>query len=548
LAVSIGGFIAPFDRDFAYMALLAVDALDRCCDNPKRLRLRCLLTLARVAIGTIVDTKQINGNAMTTPLHYMSAHQLAANIQAKEISAVELLKYFIDRVEKYNPKLNAIIWMDSERALKRAKEADAALARGEIWGPLHGVPLSIKESYQVAGSPTTRGMPEYKDHITETTSISAQRLIDAGVIFFAKTNVPIHLADWQSFNEIYGTTNNPWDVTLSPGGSSGGSAAALASGLTGIEAGSDIGASIRNPAHYCGVFGHKPTYGVVPWRGQSMPGVYAGSDISVVGPMARSAVDLEIALDVMAGPDVLDEAGWRLELPNTHQKSLKDFRVAVKLSDPNSEVDQAYADQLQSFVGKLSAAGAVVNDNAHPDIDTERLHEVYVLLLRAATSSRLSDDEAAHWVTIAAEAGSDAASYLVRMARANTLSHRDWLRLNNERHAMRFKFAEFFQDWDILLCPAAASAAFPHDQFGERHDRTIPVNGHGVPTTDQLFWAGFSGVVYLPSTVGPAGLQGNGLPVGYQAIAGQLRDKTAIRFAQCVEREIGGFVPPPGYD
>lgn len=485
---------------------------------------------------------------MSTPLHYQSAHQLAASIQAKDISAVELLQHFLSRIERHNPKLNAVIWMDAEQALARAAEADAALARGEIWGALHGVPLSLKESYQVAGSPTTWGVPALKDNVTETTAIGAQRLMDAGAIFFAKTNVPIHLADWQSFNEIYGTTNNPWDLTRSPGGSSGGSAAALAAGLTGIEAGSDIGASIRNPAHYCGVFGHKPTFGAIPSRGQSMPGVYAASDISVIGPMARSAADLEVALDAMAGPDLLDDTGWRLELPDAQQTSLKDFRVAVKLNDPNSEVDQAYADQMQGLVEKLAAAGATVNDNAHTDIDTSRLHEVYLMLLRAATSSRLSDDEWAHWADVAAKLGDADLTYLARMARANTLSHRDWLRLNNERHAMRFKFAEFFQDWDILLCPAAASAAFPHDQVGERHDRTISVNDQEVPTTDQLFWAGFSGVVYLPSTVGPAGLQADGLPVGYQAIAGHLRDKTAIRFAQCVEREIGGFIAPKGWD
>lgn len=485
---------------------------------------------------------------MKTPLHYQSATQLAEQIAARSISAVELLTYFLDRVEAHNPALNAVVWMDREGALTRAEHADAALARGENWGPLHGVPLSIKESYQVAGSPTTWGVPALADNVTETTAIGAQRLIDAGAIFFAKTNVPIYLADWQSFNEIYGTTNNPWNTDLSPGGSSGGSAAALAAGLTGIDAGSDIGASIRNPAHYCGVFGHKPTYGAIPSRGQSMPGVNAASDISVIGPMARSATDLETALDVMAGPDVFDEAGWRLHLPDAPQKSLKDFRVAVKLTDPNSEVDQAYADTLQDLVDKLAAAGATVNDNAHPDVDTSRLHDMYITLLRAATSSRLTDEQVAEFTEIAAKAGEADTSYLVQMARANTLTHRQWLRLNNERHAMRFKFAEFFQDWDILLCPAAASAAFPHDQLGERHDRTIEVNGHRVPTTDQLFWAGFSGVVYLPSTVGPAGLQADGLPVGYQAIAGQLRDKTSIRFAQCVEREIGGFVPPNGYD
>ncbi len=485
---------------------------------------------------------------MPTPIHYKSAHELAGMIRSKEIGAVELLKHFLARVETHNPKLNAVIWMDVEGALKRAEEADRALAEGKSWGPLHGVPMSIKESYQVAGSPTTWGVPALKDNVTETTAIGAQRMIDAGVVLFAKTNVPIHLADWQSFNEIYGTTNNPWDTALSPGGSSGGSAAALAAGLTGIDAGSDIGASIRNPAHYCGVFGHKPTFQAIPSRGQSMPGVYAAADISVIGPMTRSALDLDIALDAMAGPDLFDDAGWRLELPAASQKSLKDFRVAVKLSDPNSEVDSAYGDQLQGLVEKLSAAGATVNDNAHPDIDTERLHEVYVTLLRAATSSRLTDDEYAYWAKAAADAGPQDASYFARMARANTLSHHEWLKLNNERHAMRFKFAEFFEDWDILLCPAAASAAFPHDQAGERHDRTVAVNGHEVPTTDQLFWAGFSGVVFLPSTVGPAGLQANGLPVGYQAITGHLRDKMSIEFAKCVEREIGGFVPPPGYD
>jgi amidase len=482
------------------------------------------------------------------PLHYQSAHQLAARIRTKEITSVELLQHFLARIDAHNPKLNAVIWMDAERALQRAAEADAALMRNESWGPLHGVPLSIKESYQVAGSPTTWGVPALKDNITETTAIGAQRLIDAGAIFFAKTNVPIYLADWQSFNEIYGTTNSPWDLSKTPGGSSGGSAAALAAGLTGIEAGSDIGASIRNPAHYCGVFGHKPTYGAIPPRGQSMPGAFAPSDISVIGPLARSAVDLEIALDAMAGPDVLDDAGWRLELPPAPQKSLKDFRVAVKLTDPNSEVDQAYADQLQMLVDRISAAGATINDNAHPDIDTNRLHEIYVLLLRAATSSRLTDDEFTQWSTIAAEVNPDDPSYFARMAHANTLTHREWLHLNNERHAMRFKFAEFFNDWDILLCPAAASAAFPHDQKGERHHRTVTVNGHQVPTTDQLFWAGFSGVVYLPSTVGPAGIQPDGLPVGYQAVAGHLRDKTSIEFAKCIEREIGGFIPPKGWD
>jgi amidase len=477
-------------------------------------------------------------------LHYKSAVELAALIRRKKIGCLEMLDHFLARVEKYNPKLNAIIWMDTDKARKRAKAADAALRKGKRFGPLHGVPMTIKESYQVAGSPTTWGLPELKDNVTDTTAVSAQRMIDAGVTLFGKTNVPLMLADWQSYNAVYGTTNNPWDVSRSPGGSSGGSAAALAAGLTGIEAGSDIGSSIRNPAHYCGVFGHKPTYGLVTYAGQAMPGVVSSPDISVVGPLARSAQDLEVALDIMAGPDPDDGGAWRSTLPKSGKTSLKGFRVAVKLSDPNSEVDAEYADKLQAFVNALGRAGAKVRE-AEPAIDTLRLHDVYVRLLRAATSSRTTDAEIEGWKKTIA--GGTDATYLRQMVAGVTMGHREWLGLNNERHQMRLVFNEFFKDYDVLLCPVAASAAFPHDQEGERWRRRITINNKRVPTTDQLFWAGYSGVVYLPSTVGPLGLAGSGLPVGYQAIAAQGGDKTSIAFAKLVEQAFGGFEPPPGY-
>jgi amidase len=483
-----------------------------------------------------------------TDLHFQPAHELAGRIASKEISAVELLEHHLKRIEAHNPALNAIIWLDADRARDAASRVDAAIARGDALGPFAGVPMTLKESFQVAGTPTTWGIPDLAGSATETTALAAERLIDGGAVFVGKTNVPIHLGDWQSFNAIYGTTRNPWNLDMTPGGSSGGSVAALAAGMTALEAGSDIGASIRNPAHYCGVFGLKPTYGLIPPRGQALPGIVAAADISVVGPLTRSARDLELALSVMAGPDLLEDAAWRLELSEPPQKALKDFRVAVKLDDPNSEVDRAYQDKLQVLADALARAGATVSDAARPDIDTRRLHEVYILLLRAATSGRMPDADVERWQKAKAELAPHDNSYVAQMARGNTLSHRDWLVLNNERHAMRFRFAEFFRDWDILLTPAAASAAWPHDQSGERHERTIIVNGHEVPTTDQLFWAGFSGVVYLPSTVGPAGILESGLPVGYQAIAAHLHDRTAIRFAECVEREIGGFVPPPGYD
>jgi len=480
-------------------------------------------------------------------LHYKSATELAALIRRKKVSALELLDHFLDRIEKHNPGLNAIIWMDGERARKRAKAADAALKKGKRLGPLHGVPMTIKESFQVAGSPTTWGLPAMKDNLTDTTAVLAQRMIDAGVTLFGKSNVPVMLADWQSYNSVYGTTNNPWDVSRTPGGSSGGSSAALAAGLTGIEAGSDIGSSIRNPAHYCGVFGHKPTYGLITPRGQALPGAVAPSDISVVGPLARSAQDLDVALDVMAGPDPDDGGYLKVALPKCDKTTLKQFRIAVKFTDPASEVDGEYADRLQALADKLAKAGARVKE-AEPDIDTARLYDVYVRMLRAATSARMPDSDIDDLKRAVAEGESD--EFLARTIDGVTIPHRRWLQLNNERHQMRLKFNAFFKDYDILLCPVAASAAFPHDHSheGKRWRRRIPVNGQQVAPTDQLFWAGYSGLVYLPSTVGPAGLTRSGLPVGYQAITAQGRDKTSLGFAKLVEKAFGGFTPPPGYE
>ncbi|MEZ5857027.1 MAG: amidase [Hyphomicrobiaceae bacterium] len=480
-------------------------------------------------------------------LHWKSAAEIARLIREKKTTATEALEHFLTRVDTYNPKLNAIIWQDRERARLRAKAADAALAKGEIWGPLHGVPMTIKESYNVAGSPTTWGDPALKDNVTEGSALSVERLEKAGVVLFGKTNVPLMLADWQRYNAIYGTARNPWNVELTPGGSSGGSAAALAAGMTGIDAGSDIGSSIRNPAHYCGVFGLKPTWGVISPKGHALPGSVAYGDISAIGPLTRGAEDLDLALDAMAGPDDIDGVAWKLDLPTCGAKSLKDMRIAVKLRDKCSDVDGEYVDKLQGLVDELARRGAHVEE-AEPAIDTARLHEIYVMLLRAATSGRTSDAEIARWQKAQQEIGVGAEPYLDQMIRGCTLGHREWLGLNNERHKLRRQFNAFFENWDVLLCPAAASAAWPHDQEGERWQRRITVNNKRVPTTDQLFWAGYSGVLYLPSTVGPAGFTVTGLPVGYQAIAASGRDKTATRFSVLVEREIGGFVPPPGYE
>jgi amidase len=482
---------------------------------------------------------------LATP--FRSAKELAAEIRRKKIGCLELLDLYLSRVEKHNPALNAIIAMDVEGARKRARAADRALARRQVWGPLHGVPMTIKESYDVVGMPTTWGVPELKDNLPPRNALAVDRLLGAGVVLFGKTNVPIYLADWQSYNAIYGTSNNPWDLSKVPGGSSGGSAAALAAGLTGIDAGSDIGSSIRNPAHYCGVYGHKPTWGIVPPRGQALPGLIAQSDISAIGPLGRSAEDLEIGLRVMAGPDEIDAVGYKLALPAPRQKELRDFKIAVMLTDPNAEVDVEVQGLVRAVADFLAKKRAKVSDRARPDIDTSEAQRVYIRLLRAATSGRQTQDEFETNVQTARGLDPADESYYARMLRGSTSSHRDWLAANEARHKMRWKWAEFFKDYDLLLCPAASSAAFPHDHQGERWERTIEVNGHRVPTTDQLFWAGYSGMAYLPSTVAPAGFTKAGLPVGVQIVGPQYGDRACIQMARLLEREYQGFVPPPSY-
>ena len=482
---------------------------------------------------------------LATP--FRSAKELAADIRKKKIGCLELLNLYLTRVEKHNPALNAIIATDLEGARKRARAADRALARKQAWGPLHGVPMTIKESYDVVGMPTTWGIPELKDNLPPRNALAVDRLLGAGVVLFGKTNVPIHLADYQSYNAIYGTTNNPWDLSRAPGGSSGGSAAALAAGLTGLEAGSDIGSSIRNPAHYCGVYGHKPTFGIVPPRGQALPGRLAQGDISVIGPLGRSAEDLEIGLGIMAGPDEIDGAGYKLALPAPRQKALRDFRVAVMLTDPNSEVDDEVQARVQAVADFLAKKRAKISDRARPDIDTREAQRTYIHLLRAATSGRQTQEEFEQNFAATRGLAAGDESYYARMLRGNTSSHRDWLAANETRHKMRWKWAAFFKEYDLLLCPAAASAAFPHDHQGERWERTIEVNGHRVPATDQLFWAGYSGMAYLPSTVAPAGFTKARLPVGVQIIGAQYADRACIQMARLLEREYQGFVPPLNY-
>lgn len=482
-------------------------------------------------------------------LAFRSALELAVAIRNREIGSRELLDHYLRRVELYNPKINAIVTLDVERARKRADEADAALARGEYWGPLHGLPMTIKDTIETAGLRTTAGAPIHAEHVPLQDAPAVARLKTAGAIVFGKTNVPVFAMDAQSYNPIFGVTNNPWDLTRSPGGSSGGAAAALAAGLTGLELGSDIGGSIRNPAHYCGVFGHKPTFDIIPLRGHipGPPGSLTGADIAVLGPLARSAKDLSLTLSILAGPDDDEGVAWRLELPSPRRGALREYRVAAWLDDPVCPVDNEVRSRLEAAVEALRKEGVRVDDQARPGFQFSDALWVYLRLLWAATSPGAPPEVFQNFADLTGQLPEQDNSPLAHLAHGSTQRHRDWLILNEIRAQYRARWAEFFKNYDVLLCPITPTAAIPHDHSEPMIARTLPVNGQSRPYLDIVAWAGVIGMAYLPVSMAPVGRTSQGLPVGVQIVGAYLQDRTTIDFARRLSDVIGGFEAPPGY-
>lgn len=478
---------------------------------------------------------------------FYSATKLAEMIRRGKISSTELLEHYLSRIEKFNPQLNAIITMDVENALCLARQADEKQARGEPLGPLHGVPITIKDGFETAGIRTTSGASIYKDHIPKTNAIAVQRYIDAGAIIIGKTNVPAFCADSQSYNELFGTTNNPWDLERSPGGSSGGAAAAIAAGLSSLELGSDIAGSIRLPASWTGIYGHRPTYGIIPFLGHipPPPGAHVESDLCVAGPLARSSDDLRLALKILAGPGPYNATGWQLKLPKPRASSLKEYRIAAWLGDNAIPLDDEIKEVLHETVAALRKAGATVDETARPDIDTQDAYKAYMKLLTPIMAAGVSP-ESFKMLQLVAQ-GPDKASELNRFAKDATLLHRHWLSVNAKRHNHRYIWHHFFKQYDVLICPTASTTAIGHDTKTEQMDRTILVNGKKESYGLLLKWAGIFTHVHLPSTSAPIGLTKSGLPVGLQIVGPYLEDYTTINFAKKLTEVVGGFEPPPGY-
>ena len=416
-------------------------------------------------------------NATMIDLPFRSATQLAQAIRSKEISSLELTDLYIERIERYDEALNAVVVRCFDKAREAARAADETLAGGGSPRPLHGLPVTIKEAYHLEGTPTTWGVPSFKDNVAVGDADTVRRLKAVGAHFLGKTNVPLNLGDFQSFNDIYGTTNNPWDTGRTPGGSSGGSAAALAAGLTALEAGSDIGGSIRNPAHFCGIYGHKPTWGIVSGEGHALPGMVGPADIAVVGPMARSADDLTLSLDIVAGADAFNSEGWTLQLRRPEKTSLKAFRVAVWPTDALAPVSAEVAGRVQTVADTLANLGATVSDSARPPfadygLTLEDTLDTYQSLLWGVMSAGLPEEAYQALKTQVATLAATDTSVHAHSLRGSTQDHRDWAFHNNRRFLIRLAWVAFFKDWDILICPQMPTTAFPHDH-GSYFERTL---------------------------------------------------------------------------
>src|SRR5215211_5377344 len=452
-----------------------------------------------------------------------SATNAARMLRRKEISSRELIEVLLARIDSVNPALNAVVEFRPEAALQEAVAADEATARGFATGPLHGVPMTIKDSINVAGLHTTWGNPDFKDFVADWGATVVQRLRRAGAIIVGKTNVAFMLGDFgQTANELYGVTNNPWDQRRTPGGSSGGSAAALSAGLTFLEYGSDLVGSIRIPASFCCVYGLKPSVGIVPSTGFQLPGPPAGpSDMkymSTVGPLGRSAQDLRMALSVTGGPENQAAKAYTWTLSPSRHTRLEDFRVGVVLDHEQSPLSNEVVGPISNAVDTLAQAGVTVIEGWPDGVDPVRNYESFGFHVRLFFAFQQPDEDFA------------------------TLS--EVIDQENRRMAARAAWSRYFSEIDVFLCPVNFTPAFPHDSR-PFEKRTITTPEGERPYNDQAFWVSHASLAGLPAVAAPIGRTHGGLPVAAQILGPLYEDNTAITFAELFTEIIGGYAPPP---
>ncbi|MEP6491690.1 MAG: amidase [bacterium] len=456
-----------------------------------------------------------------TGIIYSSTTELAASIQARDVSACEALDAHVAQIEEHNAALNAIVTMDIEGARTRAREADDALARGELWGPLHGVPFTLKDAHATAGMRTTTGFPPL-DHLPQRDGTIAARLKAAGGNLIGKTNVAMLLSDYQSVNPIFGRTNNPWNVDRTPGGSSGGAAAAIAAGMTPFDIGTDMAGSIRIPAHFCGVFGLKPTEHRVSMEGV-VPDPQGGPRpvriISCCGPMARTIEDLELLHRIIAGPDGHDTDVPPVPIGRMPEIAIENLRIAYAPSLPGIPIAAEVRAAIEELAEELASRGAAMTEAPLPDLalgkDMMSLGELIGMVTTAFQPS-------------GKKSPATVAQYLEALAR---------------RDRSMVAWDQFFEEWDVLLMPPSMTTAFPHCEPGS----PLPVDDksvsyYAVSAHTALF--NYSG---HPAVSMPYRTDRTGLPLGVQIIGKRWDEPRLLGIAKALSQLTGEFRRPPGY-
>jgi amidase len=475
--------------------------------------------------------------------------QLLIALQRREVSSVELLDGMVSNIEQMNPAVNAVVAMDMERARAETTAADNSRAAGDECGPLHGLPMTIKDCYETLDLVTAAGAPELAEHMPTRDADVVRLLRRAGAIVWAKTNVPYYAGDHQTYNDVYGVTNNPWDLTRTSGGSSGGAAVAVACGFTTAEIGSDIGNSIRQPAGLNGVFGLKTTHGLVSGRGHvpGPTGSLTSSDLGVFGPLGRSCGDLRILLEVLTNSGSAFGGIPGAELPRFEQQpDITDLRIGVWSDDVMAPVDSSVKDLIEDAARRLGNEGAEIDSEIRPAIASSDLHRNYMQLLNSTMSPGIPSDM---WDGLVAKAGGNTEFVdddSVMFARDSALSHRDWLAANERRaHAQR-AWSDVFENVDVMIAPIQPVAAFPHDTERPYGKRTLSVNGSDAPYRGILFWAGLATMPHLPSVAIPIGQTADGLPVGMQLIGPKWSDHKILSIGEEISSVLGQhFTPPP---
>ncbi|WP_369600719.1 amidase family protein [Hahella sp. SMD15-11] len=472
-----------------------------------------------------------------------SATNLLAAMQDGRVTSETLTRQLLERIARLNPGLNAVVSQRAEAALAEARERDRERAEGRIRGPLHGLPMTVKETWDVEGEVTCAGAPSLTGNRARRHADTVQALVDAGAVILGKTNAPYMASDWQSFNRVYGTSRNPWDGARTPGGSSGGAAAALAAGLTPLELGSDIGGSIRIPAHFCGVFGHKPTRDLLSMRGHvpGPPGTVSQPDLAEGGPLARSAEDLALALQVLARPRPIDSPHWQIRLRDTLPD--RPLRLGFWVADPHAPLASGLARHFEDVRKRLSAQGMeCVNLADHALFRLENILPIYLAMLGSIIA--LSMDRAdrlrlrlLEWLMHIPAFARTQAPFMEAFARGSHLSHAQWVHLHERRERLREKFHAALQDFDAVLMPVAPTVAFPHDHR-PFHRRTLEIDGKPAPYFSTCLWITPATLLGLPATTVPTGFV-DGLPAGMQVLAGAGRDLNTIRIAGRVHEALG---------